>query len=99
MALAIAENRISREEYLEGELASEIRHEYVAGNVYAMSGGTLNHQRIAETSWAMLRKASAQVSGMASAGVPKPTTQKVQTRSTVMRSFMRLSLSSVRGIS
>lgn len=47
MSLAIAENRISREEYLEGELVSEIRHEYVAGNVYAMSGGTLNHQRIA----------------------------------------------------
>ncbi len=47
MALAVAEKRISREEYLEGELASEIRHEYVAGNVYAMSGGTLNHQRIA----------------------------------------------------
>ena len=47
MALAIADNRISRDEYLEGELSSEIRHEYVAGNVYAMSGGTLNHQRIA----------------------------------------------------
>ncbi len=47
MALAIADRRISREEYLHGELASEIRHEYVAGNVYAMSGGTLNHQRIA----------------------------------------------------
>ncbi len=47
MALAIADHRISREDYLQGELASEIRHEYVAGNVYAMSGGTLNHQRIA----------------------------------------------------
>lgn len=47
MALAVADNRISREDYLQGELASEIRHEYVAGNVYAMSGGTLNHQRIA----------------------------------------------------
>ena len=47
MTLAIADNRISREDYLQGELASEIRHEYVAGNVYAMSGGTLNHQRIA----------------------------------------------------
>ena len=47
MALAIPDHRISREEYLQGELASEIRHEYVAGNVYAMSGGTLNHQRIA----------------------------------------------------
>jgi Uma2 family endonuclease len=47
MALAFADNRISREDYLKGELASEIRHEYVAGNAYAMSGGTLNHQRIA----------------------------------------------------
>lgn len=47
MALAIAHHRISREEYLQDELVSEIRHEYVAGNVYAMSGGTLNHQRIA----------------------------------------------------
>ena len=47
MALAVAHERISRDEYLHGELCSEIRHEYVAGNVYAMSGGTLNHQRIA----------------------------------------------------
>lgn len=47
MALAIARDRISRDEYLQGELGSEIRHEYVAGNVYAMSGGTLNHQRVA----------------------------------------------------
>lgn len=47
MAWAFADKRISRGEYLQGELASEIRHEYVAGNVYAMSGGTLNHQRIA----------------------------------------------------
>lgn len=45
--MAITDNRISREEYLQGELASEIRHEFIAGNVYAMSGGTLNHQRIA----------------------------------------------------
>jgi Uma2 family endonuclease len=47
MALAIAHHRITREEYLQGELVSEIRHEYVAGKVYAISGGTLNHQRIA----------------------------------------------------
>ena len=47
MSLAIADKRISRDEYLQSELASEIRHEYVAGNVYAMSGGTLNHQRVA----------------------------------------------------
>jgi hypothetical protein len=40
----VAENRISRDEYLERELASEIRHEQGAGNVHAMSGGTSNHQ-------------------------------------------------------
>ncbi len=47
MALARVENRISREEYIQGEDGSEIRHEYIAGQVYAMSGGTLNHQRVA----------------------------------------------------
>ena len=60
MALAIADNRISRDEYLQGELASEIRHEYVAGNVYAMSGGTLNHQRIAGN---FMRMAGNQLAG------------------------------------
>lgn len=48
MAEALSRNYISWEEYHNGELASEIRHEYVAAKVYAMSGGTLNHQRIAE---------------------------------------------------
>lgn len=47
MSLAVEQNRISRNDYLEGELQSEIRHEYIAGNVYAMSGGTMNHQRVA----------------------------------------------------
>jgi len=47
MALAITDTFISRQDYLDGELISEIRHEYVAGNVYAMSGGILNHQRVA----------------------------------------------------
>jgi Uma2 family endonuclease len=60
MAPPIADNRISREDYLQGELASEIRHEYMAGNVYAMSGGTLNHQRIARN---FLRMAGNQLAG------------------------------------
>jgi Uma2 family endonuclease len=47
MESGTADHFVSRDDYLQGELASEIRHEYVAGNVYAMSGGTLNHQRIA----------------------------------------------------
>jgi len=40
-------HRVSREEYLAGESLAGERHEYVAGQVYAMSGGTLNHQRVA----------------------------------------------------
>ena len=60
MAMAIADHKISRDEYLDGELVSEIRHEYVAGNVYAMSGGTLNHQRIALN---FIRIAGSQLAG------------------------------------
>ena len=56
MQLAFADHHISREEYLQGELASEIRHEYVAGSVYAMSGGTMNHQRIAGSFFYLLRR-------------------------------------------
>ena len=37
---------ISVEEYLEGEKLSEIRHEYVAGQVYAMAGASKNHERV-----------------------------------------------------
>lgn len=41
-----ADHHISEEEYLAGEQASEIKHEYVDGQVYAMTGGTQNHARI-----------------------------------------------------
>ena len=37
---------LSVEEYLRHEEVSEIRHEYIAGRVYAMSGGTIEHIRI-----------------------------------------------------
>ncbi len=37
---------ISIEEYLDGERVSEIRHEYVAGYVYAMAGASDDHNRI-----------------------------------------------------
>jgi Uma2 family endonuclease len=39
-------NYISAEEYLSIERQSEIRHEYRHGLVYAMAGGTDNHDRI-----------------------------------------------------
>ena len=35
------------EEYLAFEKTSPIRHEYVSGQLYAMAGGTKNHNRIA----------------------------------------------------
>ena len=47
MALAIKEEHLSVQDYLDGEEVSDIKHEYIAGKVYAMSGGTMAHQRIA----------------------------------------------------
>jgi Uma2 family endonuclease len=34
------------EDYLEGEQSSFERHEYLAGHVYAMTGGSQNHNRV-----------------------------------------------------
>lgn len=39
--------RISEDEYLAGEAISETKHEYVDGDVYAMAGASMNHERIA----------------------------------------------------
>ena len=38
---------VSVDEYLAGELVSEVRHEYLAGRVYAMAGGRTVHNRVA----------------------------------------------------
>lgn len=38
--------KMSVEDYLEGEKVSEVRHEYVDGEVYAMSGVSKKHNRI-----------------------------------------------------
>jgi Uma2 family endonuclease len=40
-------SRLSEQEYLSGELISEIRHEYVDGEVYAMAGAGEAHNLIA----------------------------------------------------
>jgi Uma2 family endonuclease len=37
---------ITAAEYLEGERSSEIKHEYVDGEVYAMAGATVRHYRL-----------------------------------------------------
>lgn len=40
------EQHITVEEYLDGEKESEVRHEYIGGLVYAMSGGSEAHNTI-----------------------------------------------------
>lgn len=45
---------ISPEEYLRGELDSQIRHEYFAGEVVAMAGASVNHNFIAGNIFAAL---------------------------------------------
>ncbi|MEI6413962.1 MAG: Uma2 family endonuclease [Pseudomonadota bacterium] len=47
MALTQPEPLISVEDYLEGELTSERRHEYIGGRVYAMTGTSVAHNLIA----------------------------------------------------
>ncbi|PKM36374.1 MAG: hypothetical protein CVV06_11375 [Gammaproteobacteria bacterium HGW-Gammaproteobacteria-10] len=37
---------VTIKDYLEGELYSEIKHEYIDGEVYAMAGASTNHNRI-----------------------------------------------------
>ena len=43
------EPKISEENYLKGELHSNIRHEYIDGYAYAMSGGSKNHNLISKS--------------------------------------------------
>ncbi len=44
---AVQQRLLSVEEYIEFELASPVRHEYVGGMIYALSGVTRRHNRIA----------------------------------------------------
>ncbi|MFZ1570977.1 MAG: Uma2 family endonuclease [Thiolinea sp.] len=46
MPLAQSLSHLSIEHYLQGETTSEIKHEYVEGQVYAMAGASINHNRI-----------------------------------------------------
>ena len=49
---------LSHREYLEGEQRSDIRHEYLAGQVFAMAGAGENHNRIAGNLFFHLRAAT-----------------------------------------
>lgn len=46
MSAILKDNRISVEEYLQGELLAEVKHEYIDGYVYAMAGTSRNHEKI-----------------------------------------------------
>jgi Uma2 family endonuclease len=46
---------ITADDYLAGEIHSPIRHEYVAGEVFAMAGATEEHATIAGNLFALLR--------------------------------------------
>jgi Uma2 family endonuclease len=47
MSLAKLKSKVSIEDYLEGEEAGEVRHEFIYGEVYAMAGTSDRHNRIA----------------------------------------------------
>ena len=49
---------LSVDEYLQGELTSELRHEYIDGQVYAMAGAGERHNRIAGNAFFHLRSAA-----------------------------------------
>jgi Uma2 family endonuclease len=44
---ALNRDYISVDDYLAGEETSDLKHEYVGGNVYAMAGATTEHNQIA----------------------------------------------------
>jgi len=46
MSTAAKNLPVTAAEYLEGELRSEIRHEFVDGRIYAMSGASFRHNEI-----------------------------------------------------
>ena len=43
MSLNYADNRITEDEYLQGELVAKIKHEFIDGEVYAMAGASEIH--------------------------------------------------------
>jgi Uma2 family endonuclease len=56
-AILKSTNRISPEDYLEGEKFAEFRHEYADGYVYAMAGASDDHNRITGNLFAVIHSA------------------------------------------
>ncbi len=49
MSTVIQTSSISTEEYLQGELTSDVKHELIDGQAYAMAGASASHERISMT--------------------------------------------------
>ena len=56
MQAAVKEDYVSVEDYLAAEELSEVRHEYLGGQVYAMAGETRAHNQIVGNLYAALRQ-------------------------------------------
>ena len=52
---ALSKTKINTDEYLQGEELADTRHEYIAGDVYAMAGASERHNRIAGNLFFQLR--------------------------------------------
>ncbi|MEZ5538180.1 MAG: Uma2 family endonuclease [Thiolinea sp.] len=44
--MQVLKSHVTREEYLEIDAASDLKHEFYQGEIFAMSGGTFNHSAI-----------------------------------------------------
>jgi len=55
MSSVIKSHLISTDEYLSGEMESEVKHELIEGDVYAMAGASANHERISGNIYADFR--------------------------------------------
>ncbi|HEX4951586.1 MAG TPA: Uma2 family endonuclease [Blastocatellia bacterium] len=60
MGLAKAKTYWTVEDYLAFEKNSPVRHEYISGQLYAMAGGSKNHNRLADDFGAVLNRQFAQ---------------------------------------
>lgn len=57
MTQAIEKKTCTTEEYLEAEILSEERHEYINGEIRLMTGGTPNHNDLAGNLYILLKQA------------------------------------------
>ena len=47
MAIALKKQSVTEEDYLQGELKSDTKHEFIQGEIYAMAGASEDHGSIA----------------------------------------------------